>query len=107
MLRRPQRWSRLLQRRLLVSLVLPGLIGLVLLALAIADLVGERAPAAVLLWVLPGVAVGYVLGRMTRVAWTGAGPGPPPAPVRSPPPHPAGVVDWLPSRCRLRQEGAL
>ena len=48
---------------------MPGLIGLALLALAVADLVRARAPVGILLWVVPGVAAGYVFGRLTRVAW--------------------------------------
>ena len=62
-------WPRLVHRRLLLRLTAPALIGLVLLALAVADLVRARAPAAILLWIVPGVAAGYVFGRLTRVAW--------------------------------------
>jgi hypothetical protein len=62
-------WSRLVQRRLLVRLCVPGLIGLVLLAFATADLVRGHAPAIVLVWLIPGAVAGYVFGRLTRVAW--------------------------------------
>lgn len=65
----PARWTRLLHRRLLLSLTLPAAIGLVLLALALTDLVADRAPASVLLWVVPGTVVGYAIGGMIRVAW--------------------------------------
>jgi hypothetical protein len=55
-----------LSGRLLVRLVLPRIIGVVLLALAAADLV--RVPAAVLMFFVPGATVGHVFGRLTRVA---------------------------------------
>ena len=62
-------WHRLVHRRLLVRVVLPYAIGLVLLVLAVTDLVRGQVPAAVLLWLVPGIAIGFPIGRMTKVAW--------------------------------------
>jgi hypothetical protein len=66
---RRRHWTRLLHRRLLVRVVAPGVLGLLLGALAIADLVRGQVPWTVLLWVLPGLVLGYAIGRLTRVAW--------------------------------------
>ncbi len=62
-------WRRLVERRLIFRVTIPFLIGLVLLVLALVDLSQGHAPARVLLWLLPGFAVGYGFGRMTGVAW--------------------------------------
>ena len=68
---RPPRphWSRLVHRRLLLRLTLPGLIGVVLLILAVVDLVRGHVPPLVLLWLVIGIATGYPFGHMTKVAW--------------------------------------
>jgi hypothetical protein len=63
------RWRRLLHRKLLLRLTLPLLIALVQLGLALAEIVGGKAPPALVVWLLPGLLVGLGFGRATRVAW--------------------------------------
>jgi hypothetical protein len=47
----------------------PTLIGLVQLIIASVAIGNGNAPIKVLLWALPALLVGYVFGRMTKIAW--------------------------------------
>lgn len=62
-------WRRLLQRRLLIRVTVPTLIGVVQLAFAIIAIVNDRVPARILAWALPALLVGYLFGRSTKIAW--------------------------------------
>jgi hypothetical protein len=62
-------WGRLLQRKLLIRVTVPTLIGLVQLVFAIVAIVNGHAPARMLLWSLPALLVGYLFGRSTKIAW--------------------------------------
>ena len=59
-------------RRLIVALVLPTLVGAALLAWALADLLSQAAPLALLGWLVPGLLLGGAVGWLTPVAWNSA-----------------------------------
>lgn len=62
-------WGRLLQRKLLIRVTVPTLIGLVQLAFAIIAIANGQVSARILLWALPALLVGYLFGRSTKMAW--------------------------------------
>ena len=62
-------WRRLLQRKLLLRVTIPTVIGLVQLVLAIIAIVSGDARVILLLFMLPALLVGYLFGRSTRIAW--------------------------------------
>jgi hypothetical protein len=67
--RPPRRWRRLVQGKLRRQVTLPALIGLIQLGIAVAGIMKGEAPAAVLLWGVPALAVGFAFGRATRIVW--------------------------------------
>ncbi|MGE0542899.1 MAG: hypothetical protein AB7R89_22255 [Dehalococcoidia bacterium] len=66
-------WGRLLQRRLLIRVTLPTLIGIVQLVFAVVAVTGGNTPARILLWMFPAIIAGYVFGRITKIAWAHEG----------------------------------
>jgi hypothetical protein len=62
-------WRRLLQRKLLLRITIPTVIGLVQLALSIIAIVSGDARPILLVFMLPALLVGYLFGRSTKVAW--------------------------------------
>jgi hypothetical protein len=66
-------WRSLIHGRLLFRLAVPVVLALVLLGFAINDEIRGQVPLIVLLWVVPGLLVGYPLGHFTKVAWSSDG----------------------------------
>ncbi len=62
-------WRRLLQRKLLLKITIPAVIGLVQLVLAVLAIVAGSARPVVMLWTVPALLVGYLFGRSTKIAW--------------------------------------
>jgi hypothetical protein len=66
-------WGRLFQRRLLIRVTIPTLIGIVQLVFAVVAITGGNTPARILLWMFPAIIAGYVFGRITKIAWVHEG----------------------------------
>jgi hypothetical protein len=64
-----QRWRDLVHGKLRRQVTLPALIGFIQLIMAGASIGKGEVPAAVLLWLIPALLVGFAFGRATRVSW--------------------------------------
>lgn len=62
-------WRRLLQRKLLLRVTIPTVIGLVQLVLALMAISAGNARPVALLSLVPALAIGFIFGRSTRIAW--------------------------------------
>lgn len=62
-------WRTLLQRKLLIRVTIPTVIGLVQLVFSIIAIVSGDARPAILLFALPALLVGYLFGRRTTIGW--------------------------------------
>lgn len=62
-------WFRSLQRRILIRLFLPVLLGFMMLVTVLVDVATGHTPVTALMLLFPGFLVGFPFGRMTKVAW--------------------------------------
>lgn len=62
-------WHRLLQRKLLLRVTIPTVIGLVQLVLALMAVFSGSARPVVLLSIVPALLIGFAFGRGTQVTW--------------------------------------
>jgi len=62
-------WFRSLQRRILIRLFLPVLLGIMMLATVLVDVATSHTPITAFILLFPGFVIGFPFGRMTKVAW--------------------------------------
>jgi len=63
------RRQQLLEKKLRTAMLVPAVLGLIQLTIALFQIASGDSPVSSLLWVLPGLVVGYPFGRKVNVDW--------------------------------------